>query len=104
MCKEPWFTGDSNAGSRLAAPASDGSITFTLNRGEFTGDKSLVVQTSGPKEGIQNGTEIMVAIATGEVGDCEPVDAGHDGERVEVGTNGELPDGTLPEGHVRPGR
>lgn len=59
MCKEPWFTGDSNAGSRLAAPANDGSITFTLNRGEFTGDKSLVVQTSGPKKGIENGTEIM---------------------------------------------
>lgn len=93
MCKEPWFTGDSNAGDRIAAPAKDGSITFSLNRGEFTRDKSLVVQTSGPQEGIATGTEIMVAIATGEVGDCEPVDAGHGGERIE-----QLPGAPLPGG------
>lgn len=83
MCAEPWFTGDSSVGQRLAEPARDGSITFTLDPDEFTGDKSLVVQTSGPNSGIETGTEIMVAIASGPVRACNPVDAGHGSERIE---------------------
>jgi len=97
MCAEPWFTVDSSVGARLADPRGDGSITFTLDPDELSGDRSLVVQTSGPNTGIETGTEIMVAIASGTVRECEPVDAGHGGERVE-----QPPGNSVPEHATQP--
>ncbi|MPZ62923.1 MAG: hypothetical protein GEU93_16860 [Propionibacteriales bacterium] len=75
MCQEPWFTGDADAGARLAEPDNDGSsgFTFTLDPDDFTGNKSLVVEAAGPERGVEDGASLMVAIASGPVGDCEPV-------------------------------
>ncbi|MFN2389156.1 MAG: hypothetical protein ABR575_06055 [Actinomycetota bacterium] len=76
-CKEPRFTavpGDPRDMIGFEGGA-DGSLAFTLDRADFEGDRTLVVVTSGPKEGPPTGADVMAVIARGTVGPCEPVDA-----------------------------
>lgn len=75
-CREPRYRVGGDAFRSVGFDGrSDGSLAFTLDREDFTGDRSLVIVTVGPPSGppVSGQTEVFVAIASGEVQPCQPV-------------------------------
>ncbi len=77
ICREPRFQTVAATDELIVfAAGSDGSLAFYVDPADVTGDRTLVIVLSGPKEGPPDeGTQVFVAVAQGAVGDCEPVPA-----------------------------